>query len=244
MAVWLLSACSSHYVLTGIERSRFVIDNRYDQSADPQATAILDKYKLKVDSIMSPVIGTAAHDMKVVRPESDLSNLLSDILVWAGKAYDEKPVLGIYNMGGIRAALNKGEVTYGDVLAIAPFENKIAFTTLTGSQLLTLFSQIAAKGGEGVSRGTELVISSKGELLSARLHGNDIDPQAEYRVATIDYLVQGNDGLKVFKEGSRTISPQEEINNTRFIIMDYFKEKTAKGETVSSQVEGRIKIKD
>ena len=68
--------------------------------------------------------------MHADRPESDLSNLLADILVWAAKDYGESPVLGIYNMGGIRADLTKGDVTYGDVLDVAPFENKICFTTL------------------------------------------------------------------------------------------------------------------
>lgn len=235
-------SCSSHYSLTSVDRSRIVIDKAYDQQPEPQVSAILDVYKLKVDSIMSPVVGTVAHDMAASLPESDLSNLLADILIWASSAYNEKPVFAVYNMGGIRAALTKGEVTYGDVLAVAPFENKIAFTTLTGEKLMMLFTQIAAKGGEGVSRGTELVISRDGKLISARLHGKQIDPKAEYRVATIDYIIQGNDGLTVFKEGTNTVSPQEESNNARVIIVDYFKEKTAKGEAVSSKVEGRIRV--
>jgi hypothetical protein len=58
----------------------------------------------------------------------------------------------------------------------------------------------------------------------------------------VDYIIQGNDGLTVFKEGTNTVSPQEESNNARVIIVDYFKEKTAKGETVSSKVEGRIRV--
>ena len=31
----------------------------------------------------------------------------------------------MYNKGGIRADLTKGDVTYGDILDVAPFENKI-----------------------------------------------------------------------------------------------------------------------
>ncbi len=244
LSLLTLTACSTHYQLAGISRSRIVIDSRYDASPDAATTAVLAPYKLKVDSVMMPVVGTVARDMAAVRPESDLSNLLADILVWAGRNYDEKPVLGVYNMGGIRAALTKGDVTYGDVLAIAPFENKIAFITLTGEQLMELFGQIARRGGEGVSHGTELVITADGNLVSARLHGKDIDPKANYRVVTIDYLVQGNDGLTAFPKGSGLVSPQEESNNSRFIIMDYFKAKAAKGEAVDAHVEGRVKIKD
>lgn len=239
----LLVSCRSHYQLASVERTRIVIDNRYDRQPDEEAARFLAPYKHKVDSVMGPVMGIAARNMAAERPESNLSNLLSDILVWAAAEYGEKPVLGVYNMGGIRAELSKGEVTYGDVLDIAPFENKIAFTTLTGEQLLKLFRQIARRGGEGVSRGCELVITAGGELVSARLNGEEIDPQGDYRITTIDYLLGGNDGMDAFKEGHDVNSPQESRNNTRFIIMNYFKQKAAKGEVVDAQVEGRIKVK-
>ena len=78
--------------------------------------------------------------------------------------------------------------------------------------------------------------------MSARLHGKEIDPKAAYRVTTIDYLLGGNDGMSVLNEGSQVNSPQEAINNTRFIIMDYFREKQAKGIVVDAKVEGRIRV--
>ena len=242
LGAFMLSACSSHYQLAGVQRTRIVVDSRYDATPDAAATAFLAPYKHQVDSVMGPVVGRVAHDMEANRPESSLSNLLSDILIWAAAEYGETPVLGIYNMGGIRASLVKGEVTYGDVLDIAPFENKIAFTTLKGETLLKLFRQIAHRGGEGVSHGCELVISRQGELISARLHGQEIDPQADYRITTIDYLLGGNDGMSAMNEGHDLKSPQEARNNTRFIIMNYFKEKAAKGEIVEAKVEGRIKV--
>ena len=238
----LLGSCSSHYTLSHVSRTRIVVDSRYDAMPDAEAAQFLVPYTQKVDSAMGPTIAIAAHDMAANRPESDLSNLLSDILVWGAKDYGEKPDLGVYNMGGIRAALTKGKVTYGDVLAIAPFENKICFLTLTGEKLLELFQQMAVRGGEGVSHGTELVISSDGKLLSARLHGKEIDPSAEYRITTIDYLAQGNDGMTAFKEATHLVAPQEESNNSRYIIMNYFKAMTAKGESISAKTEGRIKI--
>ena len=238
----LLTACSSHYALTGIQHQRITIDQRFDAQPDQAAAEFLKPYKHVVDSIMGPIVGQSAHYMAADRPESALSNLLSDILVWAAKDYGEEPVLGVYNIGGIRTALPEGNVTYGDVLDIAPFENKICFLTLTGEKLLLLFSQMAARGGEGVSHGAELVISPEGKLLSARLHGKEIDPKADYRITTIDYLSQGNDGMTAFKDGTQLVSPQESKNNTRFIIINYFKERAVKGEAVSAKVEGRIKI--
>lgn len=239
---FLLAGCKSNYQLTGVERTRIVVDSRYDQQPDDAAVRFLTPFKQQVDSIMGPVVGRITHDMAGKRPESDLSNLLADILIWASPDYGEQPVLGVYNMGGIRASLTRGAVTFGDVLDVAPFENKIAFTTLSGETLMKLFRQIAKRGGEGVSRGAELVITQDGKLVSARLHGKEIVPTADYRVATIDYLLGGNDGMSALNEGKNVVSPQEKSNNTRFIIVNYFKEKTAKGEAVDAQVEGRIKI--
>ena len=248
IAALLMSSCASkHYQLTGVERTRIIVDSRFDQNPDQAAAKFLEPYKRVNDSIMGPVVGQVAHNMHAERPESDLSNLLADILMWAAKDYNEQPVFAIYNKGGIRADLTKGDVTYGDVLDVAPFENKICFTTLTGESLMKLFRQIAHRGGEGVSKGVELVIkmdekNETGELVSAKIQGQEIDPQAEYRVATLNYILEGNDGMSAFLDGKNSVAPQEASNNTRFLIMNYFRDMQAKGIVVDSKVEGRIKV--
>lgn len=234
-------ACQSHYELSQVSRSRVLIDSRFDGGEGTEALlSCLKQYTPKVDSVMGPVVGQAACNMAAARPESNLSNLLADILVWAGDDYGEKADFSVYNMGGIRAALSKGKVTFGDVLDVAPFENKICFVTLTGKEVMHLFRQIAHQRGEGVSHGVELVINKNGELLSSRLHGQAIDEQKSYRVATIDYLAQGNDGMDAFKNGINLNSPKNETNNTRYLIMRYFQYFLAQGKAVDAKVEGRV----
>lgn len=242
-ALMMVSCAPKHYQLTSVERSRIIIDSRYDQQPDANAAQYLAPFKRVNDSIMGPIMGRVAHNMHPDRPESDLTNLLSDILMWSAKDYNEQPVLAVYNRGGVRADLTKGDVTYGDILDVAPFENKICFVTLTGEQLMKLFSQIAKRGGEGVSKGVELVITKDGQLVSARLHGKEIDPKAEYRVTTINYLLEGNDGMPAFAEGTNKVAPTEASNNTRYLIMNYFKDKHSRGEIVDAKVEGRIIVK-
>lgn len=237
----LFSGCRSHYEVASVERTRILVDSRYDQQPDAEAVAFMKPYRHQVDSMMSPVVGQVARYMAAQRPESSLSNLLADILVWAGKNYSEEPAFGLYNMGGIRAALSAGNVTYGDVLDVAPFENKICFLTLTGEKVLELFDELAQVGGEAVSHGVELVFSNR-TLKSARINGKEIDPKANYRIATIDYLAQGNDRLEAFLSKTDVNSPQEESNNLRYIIMDYFREQTKQGIVVDREVEGRIKV--
>ena len=236
------SAFAQKYKVAKVERTRILIDKRWDAQPDAEAAAFLAPYKSKVDSIMGPVVGTTAHDMTRHRPESELSNLLCDILVWGGKAFNEQPVFAVYNMGGIRSNLPKGKITVGDVNDMAPFENKICFLTLTGEKVTELFQQIAHRGGEGLSQAVRLVITKDGKLASASIHGEPIDLAKTYRIATLDYLAEGNDQLVAFKSGTDVLSPKRKENNVRYIIMDYFREMQKQGKSVESKIEGRCVV--
>lgn len=238
------SACRSPYHLQHIERTRILIDKTYDAQPDMAAKAWIQPYQAQVDSMMNPVVGRVGCYLEADRPESPLSNLLTDILIWAGKDYQEKPDFAVYNIGGMRAALAEGDVTIGDVLEVAPFDNKICFVNLTGTKVKELFSQIAMQRGEGVSHGVELEITKDGQLKSARLNGKEIDDAATYRIATIDYVAQGNDKMTAFKSSTDINQPEGEENNVRFVIMDYLREMAKQGITVTAKKEGRIIVKE
>ncbi len=244
-AVLWLPACpcaAQKYKVTKVERTRILIDKHWDAQPDAEAAQFIAPYKAKVDSIMGPVVGSVAHDMVRYRPESELSNLLCDILIWGGKAFNEQPVFSVYNVGGIRSNLAKGKVTVADVNDMAPFENKICFLTLTGEKTLELFQQIAHRGGEGLSSGVRLVITQDGKLKSVTLNGEPIDPKKSYRIATLDYLAEGNDQLVAFKSGTDVVAPKQKENNVRYIIMDYFRELMKQGKAVESKIEGRCVV--
>ena len=241
-AVMLTSACQTHYEVASIQRTRIVVDNRYDGQPDQKAADFLKPYKHVVDSVLGPVVGHSAKYMTAQRPEGTLSNLLSDILVWAAKDYGEKPDFGLYNMGGVRADLPKGVVTYGDVLDIAPFENKIAFGTMTGADVLELFGQMASVGGEGVSSSVRMVIKG-GRLESATINGEPVDPTKSYRLTTIDYLLGGTDKLEALKKCTNVNAPKDASNNSRFVIMNYFREMEKQGKIVDAEIEGRVIVK-
>lgn len=225
-----------------VERTRILVDKKWDAQPDAEAAGFLAPYKSKVDSIMGPVVGSIAHDMTRHRPESELSNLLCDILVWGGKQFDEQPVFSVYNMGGIRSNLAKGKITVGDVNDMAPFENKICFLTLTGDKVLELFQQIAHRGGEGLSSAVRMVITKEGKLMNVTINGEPVDPQKSYRIATLDYLAEGNDQLVAFKSGTDVLAPMQRENNVRYIIMNYFCEMMAQGKEVESKIEGRCVV--
>ena len=243
MSMLLLTSCKHHYEVASMQRSRILVDSRYDAQPDQKAADFLKPYNHQLDSVMGLRERKSTRKKTTQRPEGTLSNLLTDILVWAGKDYGEKPDFGIYNMGGVRADLPKGKVTYGDVLDVAPFENKISFITLKGDVLLELFGQIAKTGGEGMSRAVRLVITKDGQLVSATINGEPIDPQKEYRVTTIDYLLGGTDKMEAFKKGTNINAPKDASNNTRFIIINYFREMQKQGKVVDAEIEGRVVVK-
>ena len=239
-----LASCATHWRMTGVERTRILVDKRYDAHPDADAQTFIAPYSAKVAEEMSPVVGPTVSYMASFRPESPLSNLLPDILLWASPKFGENPDFAVYNSGGIRAALPKGDVTVGDVLDVAPFDNKIYFLTLSGEKVMELFGQIAHRGGEGVSRGVALRITKDGRLLSASVGGKPVDKNRTYRIATLDYLAQGNDEMVAFKAKTDVVAPDSETNNVRFIIMDYFRDCAAQGLKVDSKVEGRIVVND
>ncbi len=242
-AMFAAASCSTHYELSSVNRSRILIDSRYDK-ADAELETLMSPYRQKVDSVMSPVVGLAARPLESYQPESPLSNLLADILVWAGKDFGETPDFAVYNVGGIRASFAKGEVTYGDVLDVAPFENRLCFLTLTGDKVEELFGQMAGYGGQGVSHGVEVVMDKNRKLVSVKLHGQAIDKSKKYRIATLDYLAEGNDKLLAFKSQTDTRFLTGAENNVRAFIVKYFKTQYEQGKAVDSQTEGRfVKIK-
>ncbi len=243
LPVALATSCAQHYELTGVERTRILIDETFDKRPDAQATQFIIPYKHMVDSLMNPVIGRAACDLTPLRPEGTLSNLLPDILIDASETFGEKPDFAVYNMGGIRASLPKGDITIGDILDVAPFENKICFLTLTGEKVKELFQQMAGNGGEAVSHSVRMVITADGKLVSAEINGKPIDPKASYRIATLDFVAQGNDRMEAFKAKTDVVSPKSEENNVRHFIEKYFKKKMQEGQAVSAKTEGRITIK-
>jgi 2',3'-cyclic-nucleotide 2'-phosphodiesterase (5'-nucleotidase family) len=87
-----------------------------------------------------------------------------------------------------------------------------------------------------------MVITQDLQLKSVTINGQPIDPQKDYRIATIDYLLGGTDKMEAFKRGTDINSPKDASNNTRFIIMNYFREMTKQGREVDSNIEGRVNV--
>ena len=238
------TSCAQNYRVAKVEKTRILVDSKFDCDDGNSTASFLVPYKHSVDSIMSPVVGRMECAADINRPESRMTNLMADIMLWAGELYGEKVDVGVYNIGGIRSTMAAGDVTYGDVMAVSPFENHICFLSMTGEVLTELFSQMAFTGGECVSKGVKLVFTKDGKLKSASLNGEPIDPERKYRIATIDFLAQGNDKMYAFKKKTDYVNFDDPAHNARVVLAKYFTYMMEHGIKVEPKVEGRVVVNE
>lgn len=229
------------YEVTGESGGTVPMTARWDSSAtDPVIDSVLSYYKSKVDQVMDKKIGVSDVNMDIDRPQSVLSNFTADVLYEMTEDYLDRDVdFAVINIGGIRTSLNKGDVTMGDIFSIFPFENALTLVSLKGDAVQELFGNIAAAKGEGISSQVRLRFTLDYELESASVSGEPVDPERVYRIATIDYVADGNDGLTAFKKAVERIDTGKRL---RDMMLEYVSGQTAEGEALHAETDDRIVI--
>ncbi len=221
-----------------ITSERIEVTNALDEHPDAAAMAIVAAYRPAVDSVMAPILGESLVGMSAARPESLLSNWAADVMA-EFSTFDngEKADMGLVNVGGLRNNMPKGTVRRGDIILISPFDNKLCVAYLKGSDLLALMQDIAAVRGEGVSHEVRMTITNDGKLKDVTLSGKPIDPERTYRVATLDYLAEGNDKLYSLKKSIK-------VNVSNLYTRDCMMQSIAKHKKITSALEGRVRLMD
>lgn len=92
--------------------------------------------------------------------ETNLGNLVADSMVDAGeeiirkgnadKKYKDLPIVAMQNGGGIRATIQKGTITKGDIVNVLPFGNTISFKAVT-PKLLYEIMETGVSGNSGLT---------------------------------------------------------------------------------------------
>ncbi len=233
-----LSACGSSYKLAEVSGSKMEMNSTWDNPPDAAAMAVLHQYKEKIDSIMSPVVGYSAMDMPQLRPGSALSNLVSDVLRQSAQEYMDIPAdIGLMNIGGLRSTLKKGDITYGDIFEILPFENSLCVLMMRGTVIKELMENIVSVYGEGISN-ARIVASPDREIIECTVGGQPIDDNKLYAVATLDYLAEGNDKLVAFRKAEEKFCRPEVT--IRQIFLNYVQGLTREGKQVTADEEPRV----
>lgn len=179
---------------------------------DPDVAALVKTYEDKVGPLINRVVGTAVGPVSPTQNaagESALGNLIADAQRAAMNSQ-----FAFMNPGGIRAPLDAGPVTYGELFAIQPFANSLVKMTLTGDQIYTLLNQQWQPQGDGSVRTRFLQISGLSYTWNdanpvgnkvVEVRGPDGQPigrTTPYTVVVNSFLAVGGDLFSVLTSGT------------------------------------------
>jgi 5'-nucleotidase len=167
--------------------------------------------------IESRVVGTAAENITRTATAAGES-ALGDVIADAQRTYAGTQI-AFTNSGGIRADIQSGEVTYGELFTVQPFDNQLVKMELNGGQIYRLLEQQWQPQADGSVRARILQVSGlkfaydEARPLDQRVtsatfaDGTPIernDTQTTYTVAANSFIATGGDGFTVFDEASST----------------------------------------
>ena len=201
---------------------------------------------MKAQERMAPlktVIGHSARMMMNDRdnPDLPLGNLIADILKDYGSNYFGAPMdFAITNFGGIRVPMPEGAVTMEDISSMFPFKNYMCYCKMKGEMLTELFNQLSGTKAFQATSGAQIRIK-KHELESALVGGEPIDPKRIYNITTIDFLLDGGDGLRM---GALSEDVQLTHVLLKDVVLTYVKDMEAQGKIIDSRSDGRVIMED
>lgn len=254
---------------------------------DPAAKAKLaSTYDSKLEAVRSQVVGRSEVDLytnrdidgksvRVVRKEeTPIGNMIADSI--AEKVTELMPnfvskdelgtikgVVAIQNGGGIRAAIDKGEITMGEVLTTLPFNNSLVALKVTGAEIISSlenavsgletdqgrfahvsgmkYTYDSTKKPEIVSSLTGQVTQTGERIISVEIKQTDgsyqpIDPAGYYILSTNSFMAGGGDFYRALAS-AKADGRYYELGLPDFEVLLAF---LKKHNPVTSSVEGRI----
>ncbi|WP_241665169.1 bifunctional metallophosphatase/5'-nucleotidase [Peribacillus simplex] len=235
-----------------------------EKQDDAEAAKVLETYSSKIKELKETKTGaTAVKALETPRDagdetkpsvrknETELGNLITDGMLSKAKEFNKDTVMAFQNGGGIRAGIDQGEITLGEILTVLPFGNTLATMKLTGAEIneaLEHSVSLAPKENGGFLHvsGMKFTYDSSKEagnrVTKAEVLGQDgtyseLDPAKEYTVATNAFTAKGGDGFTVFKKA------YEEGRVTDIGLADWenLRDYVSGLKTVDPSIEGRIK---
>ncbi|WP_214721764.1 5'-nucleotidase C-terminal domain-containing protein [Exiguobacterium sp. s192] len=195
-----------------IDVAKAAEDTRAAEILKPYADQITELKNEEVGANIVNELGNPRGEVSVRNSETALGNLITDGMLKKAKEYNAETVIAMQNGGGIRAAINAGPLTVGEVLTTLPFGNTLATVKLTGQEIKDLLE--ISVGVAPIENGGFLHVSGmKFEYSSKLAKGNrvtkmevnnggtfeTIDPAKTYVIATNAFTAKGGDGLTPFE---------------------------------------------
>ncbi|WP_278922552.1 bifunctional metallophosphatase/5'-nucleotidase [Pseudophaeobacter profundi] len=182
---------------------------------DSDTLARIAELAQPLDEIRNKVVAEAASavegDRTICRiQECEMGNLVADAML--DRVKDQGVTIAIANSGGIRASLEPGAVTMGEVLTVLPFQNTLSTFEITGADLVAALENGVSQVEEVKGRFPQVaglkfswdgsVAANEGRVQEVQVASDagfvPLDPAKTYRVVTNDYVRKGGDGYKIF----------------------------------------------
>lgn len=190
---------------------------------------------------MDEIVGSAG--VYLSRTNVDAQSLMGNTIVDAMRE-SAGADFAFMNLGGVRADIKSGPVTYRNVFDVMPFDNMVVSFKCSGEFLRRVIETRIEGGRHGmIVSGGKVVYSKKQKnferVTSLQIAGKPWDPNRIYTVATTDFLMQGNAGLNLLIQ-----VPENDITylqvNLRDAIVTYFK----KNSPIRTKIDDRWKRDD
>ena len=238
--ILFLISCSHHLIVREVNTKNISIDSLVGP-LDSRLESVVKPYRDSLEHDMSSLVAVSATPLIKDKPESKLTNLVSDILLNFGATFckqknlNVRPDAAYVNYGGLRASLPQGKITVERIFELMPFENEIVLIKISGESFALMAERIAARGGEGVA-GIKLGIRN-GKTSSLTIGEKAIDLKASYWLVTNDYIANGGDQMSMFLNPIERIDTKMKI---RDILITSLSDQYKKDGIISVKEDGRI----
>jgi 5'-nucleotidase / UDP-sugar diphosphatase len=214
---------------------------------DAEVAAAVARYQTTLDGkLAEPICVTAvaldSATATVRTREAAIGNLFADAM--RDSQHADAAVL---NGGGIRATKNYdagAKITYGDVLAELPFNNRIVVVQIAGAELkraiengIAVLPRAAGRFPQvsGMKVTFDLDREPGSRITSMQVGGAPLDEAKIYRVAVVDFLARGGDDYTMFANAQH-VTPDNDAPLLVTEVIGYLKKIGA----ANTDVEGRL----
>lgn len=218
--------------------------------ADPDMQALIDEMDAEIGSFLGQTVGENTIYLDGTEDvcrysECNMGNLIGDAMRAATGAQ-----IAFQNGGGIRASIETGTVTVGDVLNVLPFNNTYVIFEVTGLDVIAALENGVSRTDATEGTGRFLQVSGLRyswdgsqpvgrRIVSVEVMNEDgeyepLDPDEIYSIATNDYLFVGGDAYDMFANNAR--NSYDFGRTLDEAVRDYI----AQISPVAVQAEGRI----
>ncbi len=231
-----LVACSTPNLPLSLSYKGYSVNGA--NANDTALSNLIQPYAKDVNLTMGRVIGFSNTSLIKKLPESGLGNFMADCMKqMASKQYNQTIDIAFMNQGGIRAPINKGNITIGNVYELMPFDNLLVVQEVKGNVLEQFIQLIAADGGWPISAGSSFIIQNK-KATNIMINGKPIDLNKMYLTANSDYVANGGSNAAMLK----AIPFQNRGYLLRDALIDYINEFTKAGKPIEGKIENRVTL--